>query len=91
MIKIVDNWYVTVETSPAQYVVRRGKGERSRRDGWKDNVQAYCGSLARAIEYIRKQVIAERLSEYSGGLAEALRTVSEVDARFAKIIERVTA
>ena len=90
MIKIYEDWYVTVEYNPLNYVVRRGQGTttvckdgKSRLD---DGPKAFCGSLRQAVKYIRDQVTAERLAGARLSLGEALRTMSEIDAEFERII-----
>ena len=32
MIKVIDDWYITVETSPVNYVVRHGKGKKDKKN-----------------------------------------------------------
>ena len=91
MIQIFDDWYVTVEPYPTNYVVRRGKGERDKKGKWLDKSRGYFGSLRNAVKEIRKQCVAEQLSSGKRTLEEALRMVSSVDDRFEKIMERVTA
>ena len=90
MIKIIDNWYVTVETNPTNYIVRRGDGERDKKQGWKDKPIGFFGSLRNAVKFIRGQIIAEGLKPDFRTLAEAVQMVTEVDERFEKIMERVT-
>ena len=85
MIKIIDDWYVTVETNPVNYVVRRGKGEKDVKNSWRDKPYGYFGSLRKAIRFIRDQIIAERFSEASRTLSEAYRTIREVDTHFEEI------
>lgn len=91
MIQIFDDWYVTVEPYPANYVVRRGKGERDKKGKWLDKSRGYFGSLRNAVKEIRKQYAAEQLSDGKRTLEEALRIVSSIDDRFDEIMERVTA
>ncbi len=91
MIKIIDDWYVTVETNPTNYIVRKGKGEKDKRQGWKDKPIGFFGSLRNAVKFIRGQIIAEGLKPDFRTLAEAVQMVSEVDDRFEEIMERVTA
>lgn len=46
MIKVIDDWYVTVETNPVNYVVRRGKGEKDAKNSWRDKPYGFfeaCG------------------------------------------------
>ena len=89
MIKVIDDWYVTVETSPINYVVRKGNGEREKKKGWCDDAKGYFSSLRGAVKYIREQIIAERLSTACTPLPDAIATISEVDARFEKIIGKI--
>ena len=91
MIKIIDDWYITVETNPINYVVRKGNGERREKKGWSDDAKGYFTSLRGALKFIREQIIAERLSTACTPLSDAITTISEVDARFEKIMESVTA
>ena len=91
MIQIIDDWYVTVEPYPTNYVVRRGKGERDKKGKWRDKSRGYFGSLRNAVKEIRKQCVAEQLSSGKRTLEEALRMVSSIDDRFDEIMERVTA
>ena len=91
MIKVIDDWYITVETSPINYVVRKGNGERIEKKGWSDNAKGYFPSLRGAVKYIREQIIAERLSTACTTLPDAITAISEVDARFEKIIGKIKA
>lgn len=91
MVRIYEDWYVTVETTPLNYIVRRGSGEiktTGKRTGPVDDPIAYCGSLASAIKYIREQVIAERLKGPCIPLGDALEAVRELNAEFEEIIRR---
>ncbi len=89
MIKIIDDWYITVELNPTNYVVRRGSGEKDKKGGWIDRPRAYFGSLCNAIKCIRGLIIAEELSGASRTLSEAIRTISEADDRFEKIVSAI--
>ena len=89
MIKIIDDWYITVETSPVNYVVRRGKGEKDAKNSWRDKPYGFFGSPQKAVKFIRDQIIAEQFSEASSTLPEAIRTMSEVDMRFEQILETI--
>ena len=89
MIKVMDDWYVTVETSPINYVVRKGNGEREKKKGWCDDAKGYFSSLRGAVKYIREQIIAERLSTACTPLPDAIATITEVDARFEKLMEKI--
>lgn len=91
MIKVINDWYITVEENPTNYVVRRGNGERDKRQGWKDRPRGYFGSLRKAVEEVRKQIIAEKFSKGSRTLAEATRAIVEVDNQFAEILKGINA
>lgn len=86
MIEIINDWYITVETSPVNYTVRRGEGKKDKKNAWVDKPIAFFGSLQKAVKFIRDQVIAEKLSSASLPLSEALRSISDVDTRFENII-----
>lgn len=91
MIKIIDDWYVTVETNPTNYTVRRGTGGKDIRGKMKDKPQSYHTSLSSAVKAVRDQIVAEELRDGFLRLEDALVAVSEIDARFAQILEKVTA
>ena len=91
MIRVINDWYITIETNPVNYVVRCGKGEKDARSGWKDKAVGFFGSLRKAVAFIREQIIAKGLKTDCRTLAEALQMVSDEDTRFEKIIESVTA
>ena len=90
MVRIYEDWYVTVETSPLNYIVRRGTGEKSTtgKKGYVDDPIAYCGSLMQAVKFVRAQVTAERLKGPCVPLADALLALREIDAEFDEIIRR---
>ena len=88
MIKIIDDWYITIETNPINYVVRKGNGERREKKGWSDDAKGYFTSLRGALKFIREQIIAERLSTACTPLPDAITAIVEVDARFEKIMEK---
>ncbi len=56
MIKIIDDWYITVETNPINYVVRKGNGERREKKGWSDDARGYFTSLRGAVKFIREKL-----------------------------------
>ena len=90
-IDIIDRWYITIETNPVNYVVRCGDGKKSNKGGWRDTPRGFFSSLRSAVKFIRDQIVAERLSEACTALPQAIRTISEVDMEFEKIIERIEA
>ncbi len=91
MIKIIDDWYVTIESYPTNYTVRKGRGEKGIRGKWVDKPRGHFTSLLNAVKEIRRQYVAEQLESGVRTLEQALRAISEVDARFEKIVESVTA
>lgn len=92
MIRVIGDYYITVEDNPVvQYIVRRGNGERDKKNSWLDKPLGFMGSLASALAFIRKQIIAEKLSEGSRTLPEAILLIREEDARLKEIFESVTA
>ena len=91
MIKIIDDWYITIEPYPTNYVVRRGKGERDKKGKWLDRARGYFGSLRNAVKEIRRLMVSEHFSNGERTLGDALGAISEIDARFEEIMERVTA
>ena len=91
MIKIIDDWYITVETSPVCYTVRRGKGKKDKKGAWADKPKGFYGNLQSAVKAIRGYIAAEELTNASPTLSDAIRTISDVDARFEEIIKRIGA
>lgn len=91
MIKVIDDWYITVEANPINYTVRRGEGKKGKNGKWLDKPKGHFNSLDGAIKEIRRLIIAERFENSVGTLENALDTISEVDARFEKILEKVNA
>lgn len=89
MIRIIDNWYITVTTAPVNYIVRRGAGDKDKKGGWKDKPLGYFSSLRSAVKFIRDQIIAEGFSAASRTLSDALLLVSAVDSRFDEIMQRI--
>lgn len=87
MIRVFEDWYITVDTNPVQYVVRKGAGDRDKR-GWKDDPKGYVGSLGAALSFIRKQIHAERLSVGSRALPAALQIISEADDEFTRALKQ---
>ena len=82
MIKILDDWYITVEVNPANYIVRKGKGARDEKGTWRDKPLGYFSSLRGAIEFIRGQVIAYSLEDGERTLRDAIAAISEAYDRF---------
>ena len=91
MIQIIDDWYITVESNPINYTVRRGEGKRDKKGKWLDRVRGYFGSLRKAVNFIREQIIAEGFKSGERTLEQALSDISETDERFEKIISNIKA
>lgn len=91
MIKVIDDWYVEIESNPTNYILRRGNGERDAKSRCKDKIYGYYSSLQNAIKALRKEMLADEFSSGSRTISEAFQTIREIDARFDKIIERIDA
>ena len=91
MIKVIDDWYVEIESNPTNYILKRGSGERDAKSRCKDKIYGYYNSLHNAIKALRKEMLADKFSSGSRTISEAFQTIRELDARFEKIMERVTA
>ena len=89
MIKIIDDWYITVDAYPTNYTVRRGEGKRGKNNKWIDKPKAHFNSLAGAVEEIRRLIIAERFENSVGTLETALDTIIEVDSRFQNLMAKI--
>ena len=90
-IKVIGDWYITLQGDPVNYVVRRGAGERSvtkngEPGGYKDRPLAYCSGLPGTLRYIRRQIINERLKTSENGLKQAIDTIREVNKEFEFVI-----
>ena len=92
MIKVIEDWYITVDDSvPVNYVARRGKGLKTKTGKWIDKPGGYFSTLSGAVGFIRKQVIAQRLASDADTLGTALGIIKKADAEFAEILKEVTA
>lgn len=91
MIKIIDDWYVTVETNPTNYIVRRGDCKRDKNGKLLDKPRGFFHTLRNAVKFIRDQIIAEKHSEGLLTLGDALVTISETDVRFVEILSKIEA
>lgn len=90
MIKVINDWYIEVNVCKGvtNYIVRRGNGERDKKGGIIDRPHAFCGTLGSAIDFIRKQNIAESLQGVSCDLPEALRVVETANTTFTEMLKR---
>ena len=92
MIRVVDDFYIEVETSPRiNYVVRRGEGIRDEKNRNKDKIIGYGKDMANALEMIRAQIIAKRLERDLPTVSEALRAIREENRRFNNLLAEFTA
>jgi hypothetical protein len=91
MIQIIDDWYITVEANPINYTVRRGEGKRDKKGKWLDRARGYFGSLRKAVNSIREQIIAEGFENSERTLEQALSAISKTDEHFEKIISNIKA
>lgn len=91
MIKVIDDWYITVETNPTNYVVRCGNGERDKNGKPKDKPLAYFSTLRGAVKFIRGQIIAEELSEGLRSLGDAIADIDKATERFELLMAKIEA
>ena len=90
MIKVIDDWYIEVESNPTNYTIKRGKGERDKNGKNRDKIYGYYGSLLNALKALRKEIVTDKLKGGTYTLVEAVDTIVKEDTRFEKIMERVT-
>ena len=90
MIKVIDDWYITVDSSPVNYTLRRGTGEKDKKGSYKDKAISYYTSLHSALEGARKEIAARRLQTDFLTLSEAARILRELDAQFERLLTEVT-
>ena len=90
MIKVINDWYIEVNVCKGvtNYIVRRGTGEMDKKGGVIDRPKAFCGTLGSAIDFIRKQNIAESLQSVSCDLPEALRVVETANTTFTEMLKK---
>ena len=89
MIKVIDDWYITVDSYPTNYTVRRGEGKKDKNNKWLDKPKGYFNSLDGAVKEIRRLIIAERFENSAGTLETALDTIIEVDSRFQNLMAKI--
>lgn len=90
MIKVIDDWYITVESNPVCYVVRRGEGRKDEKGSHRDRAIGYYSSLRKAIYGIRKEIAARRLQSDTRTLRDACAALSELDDEFKVLVRKVT-
>jgi hypothetical protein len=90
MIKVINDWYIEVNVNKGvtNYVVRRGVGKKDKKGCFLETPLAYCGTLGSAIDFIRKQNIAESLENASCDLAKALQIVEMANRTFTEMLKR---
>ena len=91
MIKIIDDWYITVEANPINYTVRHGKGEKDKNGKIKDRSLAYFSTLRGAVKFIRGQIIAEELSDGLRTLGDAIADIDKANERFELLMAKIEA
>ena len=91
MIKVINDWYITVEANPINYTVRRGDGERDKKGKWLDRARGYFGSLRKAVNSIREQIIAEELSGGLRTLGDAIADIDKANERFELLMAKIEA
>ena len=90
MIKVFGDYYITIDTNPINYVVRRGKGEKAKNNKWIDKPLGYYKDMPKALSSIREHIIADDLSEGQASLSQALGTISRLNDEFEKAIRGIT-
>ena len=90
MIKVIDDWYITVDSNPVNYTLRRGTGEKDEKGSHKDKPIGYYTSLRSALEGARKEIAARRLQTDFLTLSDAARILGELDAQFECLLAEVT-
>lgn len=91
MIRVGDEW--VIGTDPRNYMVARNRPRERSRNGATQVVylfEGYFHTLEDALEYIRQEMIRDRLSRDDMTLADAIRVIREMNAEFRKLIEEVT-
>ena len=89
MIKVIDDWYITVDSNPVNYTLRRGTGEKDKKGSYKDKPIGYYTSLRSALEGARKEIAARRLQTDFLTLSDAARILGELDTRFECLLTEV--
>ena len=90
MIKVIDDWHITVDSSPVNYTLRRGNGEKDKKGSYKDKPIGYYTSLRSTLEGARKEIAACRLQADFLTLSDAARILGELDAQFECLLAGVT-
>ena len=91
MIKVINDWYITVESNPINYTVRRGEGEKDKNGKLKDKGLAYFYTLRGAVKFIRGQIIAEELSDGLRTLGDAIADIDKANERFELLMAKIEA
>lgn len=91
MIKVIDDWYVTVESNPINYTVRYGKGEKDKNGKLKDKGLAYFSTLRGAVKFIRRQIITDELSDGLRTLGDAIADIDKANERFELLMAKIEA
>lgn len=90
MIKVGNDWIIG--TDPRNYMVARNRPRERNRNGETQVVylfEGYFHTLEDALEYIRQEMIRDRLSGDDMTLADAIRVIRETNAEFRRLIEEV--
>ena len=90
MIRIIDDWYVTVESNPVCYTVRFGKGIKDKKGRCNDKQFGYFATLRGAVKHIHKIMCAEALEDGFRSLPEAIHTISDIEMKLEEALKGVT-
>ena len=92
MIRINDDWVIDVDAY--NYILKRDLHRMEKSRDKKTMVPAYTtigyyGSLRKALERLREEIIRERLRDGLRTLTEALQTIRECNKEWSELIEKV--
>lgn len=92
MIRFNDDWVIDVDAY--NYILKRDlhKMEKSR-DGKSMvpayNTVGYYGSLRKALEHLREEIIRDKLRDGTHPLCEALQTIRDCTREWNEAVERI--
>ena len=87
MIRLIDGYYI--DTEDYGYSLCYGVPKKDKNGKLKRNVKGYYGSLGKAIEACRQEIVHDYVKSAEIGLGDALRMIREMSDEFKKKIEEV--
>lgn len=93
MVKVTDDYYIEVESSPLQYTLKRLVPQKKQKDDAKPRYRAlgYYTSAEGALKAVVDQVVADDLSEGLYTLSEALAHIVEQRKELRRVIDEAFA